>query len=41
VLHKFLEQQTLSIAKAGIICQRFFAAANPKKSQWDLNMATV
>lgn len=40
------EQQTLSIAKAGIICQlnartSILAAANPQKSQWDPNLTTV
>ena len=40
------EQQTLSIAKAGIICQlnartSILAAANPVKSQWDPKMTTV
>ena len=40
------EQQTLSIAKAGIICQlnartSILAAANPVKSQWDPKLTTV
>ena len=46
LIHFFKEQQTLSIAKAGIICQlnartSILAAANPVKSQWDPKMTTV
>lgn len=46
VLHEVMEQQTLSVAKAGIICQlnartSILAAANPVKSKWDMNLTTV
>merc|ERR1712071_7580 len=46
ILHEVMEQQTLSIAKAGIICQlnartSVLAGANPIESQWNKDKTVI
>ena len=46
MLHEAMEQQTISVAKAGIICQlnartAILAAANPKQSRYNPKMSVV
>ena len=46
ILHEAMEQQTVSVAKAGIICSlnartAILAAANPVKSKYDPKMSVV
>lgn len=46
ILHEVMEHQTLSIAKAGIICSlnartSILASANPRMSQWDPKLTVV
>ena len=46
ILHEAMEQQTISIAKAGIICQlnartAILASANPVKSKYDPTLSVI
>ena len=46
ILHEAMEQQTVSVAKAGIICQlnartAILAAANPKESRYNPKLSVV
>ena len=46
ILHEAMEQQTVSVAKAGIICQlnartAILAAANPVHSKYDPSLSVV
>ncbi len=46
ILHEAMEQQTISIAKAGIICQlnartAILASANPVKSKYDPSLSVI
>ena len=46
ILHEVMEQQTVSVAKSGIICQLnartgILAAANPKNSKYDSKISVV
>merc|ERR1712061_241861 len=46
ILHESMEQQTVSVAKAGIVCQlnaraSILASANPKESSYDPKLSVV